>query len=269
MPGFVARSASGSPRGDEPLAPPAFAAETRQREQVRRCPQAVAQRGAAQRREQARQQEVRLYPGPFARADADADVEFALVQVDQRHAGIQSHRKPRVRELESAQTRHQPGDPRSSANAVIASSVSARSMVCANAEFNRSNASSTAGASRWPAGVKHHLPRLALEQPQTQSLFELLDLVAHRRLGHVQLTGGTGETAQPRGGFERADSGTGVAAGFDIRWPCRSAAISALHASRAMPSLGAMQRLMAIEKHSAALPPNYVQEAVLGQGGAS
>ena len=60
-----------------------------------------------------------------------------------------------------------------------------------------------------PGRREHHLPRLAMEQTQAQALFELLDLVAHCRLGHVQLVRGPGEAAQPGRSFEGTDGGQG------------------------------------------------------------
>ncbi len=86
-----------------------------------------------------------MQSGPLSAAAADADVEFALGQIDERHGSIQTHRKIGMRELERAESRHEPGggDRRQGRDREFAS---LRSAARANAACNCLNASSTAGA---------------------------------------------------------------------------------------------------------------------------
>ena len=52
-----------------------------------------------------------------------------------------------------------------------------------------SKASASERASSWPFGRWHGLAALAVEQADAEPLLKLADLVAHRRLGDVQLVG--------------------------------------------------------------------------------
>lgn len=49
------------------------------------------------------------------------------------------------------------------------------------------------------------MPRFALEQGEAEPVFQQLDLIADRSLGHAEGFAGPGEVSQPGGGLEHAD----------------------------------------------------------------
>ncbi|GLK53144.1 hypothetical protein GCM10017621_26520 [Maricaulis virginensis] len=53
------------------------------------------------------------------------------------------------------------------------------------------------------------MPRLALEQGKAEPVFQQLDLIADRGLGHAKGFAGPGEIPQPGGGLEHADGVNG------------------------------------------------------------
>ena len=61
-----------------------------------------------------------------------------------------------------------------------------------------SKASARALASSWPFGRRHRLPPQTVKQAGAEPLFQLSDLVAHRRLGDVQLLGGLARNSAER-----------------------------------------------------------------------
>ena len=188
----------------EPLIPPfVVGADQRQVRQVRRLdrpPQfrlgPLEARRRAHRREIDRHQLDRIEPLPRPRPRPDRDIGLPRLEVDQPVARRQPHRKVGMLDLERPQPPRQPGvgegESRRHRQQRLVIRADRRERLLDPVERLRQRRQQPR-----PERGQARPPPLAHEQRRANALFECLDLIAHRGLGHPQFDRRGSEILKP------------------------------------------------------------------------